>query len=420
MQKVTGRCVELGAAHLIVRNEKGFFEFSGDFRAQVALGDIVEAGSSVRVLTPNRTPGRTMKWMDHVLDPRRLKAIQVRAQVEAGIRHFFGGEGFTEVRTPLLVPSPGMEPHIAPFRVGAHSAEHSESLESGAGSQVFLPTSPEFAMKRLLVGGLERIFQLAPSFRNEPVSPSHQPEFTMLEWYRAYAGYEQIMQDTERLFESIAIALFGQPVVVFQGKSISLKTPWPRLQVRDLFLEFAQVDLAACSKAEDLLRHCKRLGLPLSPVANDGGWLPSWDDLYFLIWLNVIEPKLPDNQAVLVTRYPPSQAALSVIDQDPDGTSWAKRFEVYVGGLELGNAFEELTDPVEQRKRFVEDMRLRKLLYGVTLLESPLDEEFLGALEEGMPPAGGIAVGVDRMVMLFANEPELEKTLWLKPHAVNR
>ena len=125
-------------------------------------------------------------------------------------------------------------------------------------------------------------------------------------------------------------------------------------------------------------------------------------------------PNLPADRAVFVTRYPRSQAALSVIDQDPDGTEWAKRFEVYAGGLELGNAFEELTDPVEQRKRFEKDMDLREQIYGPDFPRNKMDEEFLEALAEGMPPSGGIAMGVDRMVMLFANEPEIEQTLWLR------
>ena len=130
-------------------------------------------------------------------------------------------------------------------------------------------------------------------------------------------------------------------------------------------------------------------------------WPIQWDDLYFKIWLNLIEPRLPADRAVFVTRYPASQAALSVIDTDPDGSRWAERFEVYAGGLELGNAFEELTDPGEQRRRFIEDMELRSEVYGNDFPVNPLDEEFLDALAEGMPPSGGIAMGVDWLVMLL-------------------
>jgi lysyl-tRNA synthetase class 2 len=291
-----------------------------------------------------------------------------------------------------------MEIHIRPFE-----------LKTGA----FLPTSPEFAMKRLLVGGLEKIFQICPSFRYEPNSTTHHPEFTMLEWYRAYAGMEAIQEDTEKLVEALAIRIHGEPVIGFGDREISVKTPWPRLRVRDLFGELG-VDLVAADTVEKLAAECRRLKIVPAGTSLDRD---TWDDLYFRIWLNRIEPNLPADQAVFVERYPRSQAALAILDRDPDGSVWAKRFEFYIGGLELGNAFEELTDAAEQRARFQRDMRERVEIYGGSFAASPLDEGFLGALEEGMPPSGGIAVGVDRLVMLLANEPDIEKTLWLRSFA---
>jgi lysyl-tRNA synthetase class 2 len=269
-----------------------------------------------------------------------------------------------------------------------------------------LPTSPEFAMKRLLVGGLERIFQICPAFRDEPESTTHRPEFTMLEWYRARASYEDIMRDAEELVSALAVRVHGKPEIRFGGRVISVATPWPRLQVRDLFLEHAGVDLVRSADAAALARECARLGLSCS--AGD-----TWDDLYFRIWLNVVEPRLPADRAVFVTRYPASQAALARVDKDPDGSTWARRFEAYAGGLELGNAFDELTDPVEQRARFASDMELRARVYGPDFPASPLDEGFLAALEEGMPPAGGIAMGVDRLVMLLADETDIDYVFWL-------
>jgi lysyl-tRNA synthetase class 2 len=294
----------------------------------------------------------------------------------------------------MLVRSPGMEVHIRPYK-----------LESGE----YLPTSPEFAMKRLLVGGLERIFQICPAFRYEPFSPHHLPEFTMLEWYRAYAGFTDIMSDMERLVESLAVEFFGKPEIPFQGKIISVKTPWPRLRVRDLFQERVGVDLVASANLPALRREVERLGRKWDES-------DTWDDLYFKIWLDFIEPNLPQDRAVFVTHYPASQSALAVVETDRDGSRWARRFEPYAGGMELGNAFEELTDPVEQRRRFVEDMKERERFYGESFPASPIDEDFLRALEEGLPPSGGIAVGVDRLVMLFADEPEIEFTSWLKPY----
>ncbi len=348
---------------------------------------------SLRLLTRSLRPGES-RWTDRVLDPRRLHAMRVRSQVETGIREFFLERDFLETRTPLLVPCSGMEIHIRPFE-----------LKTGA----FLPTSPEFAMKRLLVGGLERIFQICPSFRYEPRSTTHHPEFTMLEWYRAFDGIAAIQSDTEDLVEQLAMKIHGKPELSFQGRSISVKTPWPRLRVRELFRDLG-VDLVAAPNAPALGRECDRLGIAWTE------W-DTWDDLYFKIWLNCIEPKLPSDRAVFVERYPRSQAALATLDLDPDGSVWAKRFEFYIGGLELGNAFEELTDAREQRARFTRDMISRTEIYGSAFPASPIDEEFLEALEEGMPPSGGIAVGVDRLVMLLADEPELEKTLWLRSYA---
>jgi len=395
-----GRCVHLSASQILIQNENGIQSFNlTDPVKEISVGDIIEISEGkIQLLTPNRTENKTHCWLNRTLDPRRLKAIQVRTQVEHAIREFFHSRQFRETRTPLLVPCPGMEPHIRPF-----------VLNRGDQAPVFLPTSPEFAMKRLLVGGLERIFQICSAFRDEPNSITHNPEFTILEWYRAYAGYEDIMCDTEALFAFIATQLFGKPSLFFEGREISVATPWPRLRVRDLFQEKVGIDLTQCATAQDLARECVRLQLPVD-LENE-----NWDDLYFKIWLNHIEPNLPQNQAVFVTRYPASQAALSVIDEDPDGSRWARRFEAYTGGLELGNAFEELTDPHEQRKRFIEDMDLREKVYGPSFTKNPLDEGFLEALSEGMPPSGGIAMGVDRMVMLFANEPDISYTYWMRP-----
>jgi lysyl-tRNA synthetase class 2 len=319
--------------------------------------------------------------------------MAVRTKVEKRIRAFFESRGFLETRTPLLVPCPGMEPHIRPV-----------STSRGA----YLPTSPEFAMKRLLVGGLEKIFQICPAFRDEPHSPHHSPEFTILEWYRAHAGYQEVMKDTEELVAELAHSIRGRSTLLFQGREIDVTPPWPRLKVRDLFLEKG-VDLKKIRDASAMRAECIRLGI------DPGDGAPkSWDDYSFLIWLNLIEPELPKNRAVFVTHYPPSQAALAVIEKDAEGNPWARRFEAYAGGLELCNAFEELTDPVEQRRRFEEDMDLREKIYGSSFPRTPLDEGFLGALQEGMPPSGGNALGVDRLVMLLADEPDLDYTLWLR------
>jgi lysyl-tRNA synthetase class 2 len=378
----TVRLVRLGAS----------FEADVD-GAPPAPGDVVEIDTDTRacrVLTPWRgPPGGLATWARAIGDPRRLRGTRVRREVECGIRAFFDRRQFTETRTPIRVPCPGLEPHIKPFELTAGG---------------FLHTSPELAMKRLLVGGLERIYQLATVFRDEPSAPTHLAEFTMLEWYRAYADEHAIMADTEQLVAKLATALHGSTRVPHAGGTIDLTPPWPRRTVRELFAEHVGVDLR---EDTDLRAACARAGVACA--ADDG-----WDDLYFRLWMERVEPRLPADRPVFVTRYPASQAALAVVDSDADGTRWARRFEVYVGGLELANAFYELTDPVLQRRRFEDDLALRARVHGDTYPVVPLDEGFLGALAEGMPPSAGIALGVDRLVMLLADERDIAFTTWLR------
>jgi len=390
-QPIRGRVVSVDGCLVRVQRQAGVEEAEvvGELPA---IGDVVEierATRTCRVLTPWRGPaGGLPTWMRHVASERRVRGTTVRAQVEAGIRAFFGARDFVETRTPVRVPCPGLEPHIKPFEVSAGG---------------FLHTSPELAMKRLLVGGLERIFQIASVFRDEPHAPTHLSEFSMLEWYRAYADEHAIMADTEALVAELAVRVQGTTRVSFAGRVIDLTPPWPRASVRELYAAHAGVDLR---EDTDLRGVCARLGVACA--ADDG-----WDDLYFRIWLERIEPRLPADRPLFVTRYPASQAALAVVDADADGTRWARRFEAYMGGLELANAFYELTDVAVQRRRFEDDLALRARVHGDSFPRVPLDEGFLAALAEGMPPSAGIALGVDRLVMLLADEPDIAYTTWL-------
>jgi len=377
MSRSSGRVVEMEGRVAVLVSDEGRHEVDvGD--ADVRVGDLIVAdGARVDVVGRSRLPdpGGAER---RVLHPRRLRAMDVLHTVEDGVRAFLRGRGFREVRTPTLVDNPGMEPHIRPFRTRGG----------------WLHTSPEFAMKRLLAGGLARIFQICRVFRDEPASRTHRAEFTMLELYRAWADDEDIQRDVEELVAYLAERVAGRPRI----GAIDVAPPWPRLRVRDLYREHAGVDLVA----DDLRAACARLGL-----AADAG--DTWDDLYFRIWLGVVEPRLPQGRAVFVTRYPASQAALARVDADADGSRWARRFEVYAGGLELGNAFAELTDPDEQRRRFIADNDLRVRLGEEAL---PMPETFLRALEDGMPPAGGIAIGVDRLAMLLAGEDDIGWFRW--------
>ncbi|MBI3556454.1 MAG: EF-P lysine aminoacylase GenX [Deltaproteobacteria bacterium] len=317
------------------------------------------------------------------MDKRRVRSEIIRA-----IRGYFESQDFLETDTPSLVLSPGMEPHIRPLELQA----------PGTAERVFLPTSPEFAMKGLLAQGYERIFQICKAYRREPMSNTHNPEFTMLEWYRANSGYEAIMDDVENLFAEI-----GKRV----GCPANVTRPWPRFTIEECFKKFASLELSALLEVE-----------PLRKVCIERGWIGreappmEWDDLFFLVMMNAVEPALEKlGRPAIVYLYPASQAALSNMVTDSRGLTWAKRFEVYAGGFELGNAFDELVDAREQRRRFEKDMALRAKLYGADFPANPIDEDFLKALET-MPPSGGIAMGVDRIVMYFTGAADIKQVLW--------
>lgn len=319
-----------------------------------------------------------------------------RFAVERSVREYFWSLDYEETRTPMLVRSPGMEPHIFPLLV---SNPHSSHL-------VFLPTSPEFAMKKLLARGMPRIFQICSSFRDEPTSPEHHPEFSMLEFYETHCSIEQLQNRVEKLFSFVAEKIHQKTQIEFRGAKIDLSKPWPRLRVVDLFEEHVQIDLRTHQTSASLALICGLNGL--SADANE-----SWDDLYFKLWLNLIEPKLPKNQPIFVTHYPVSQSSLCNRVLDETGFEWANRFEVYVGQLELGNAFDELRDPALQRKNFEKDQKIRRDAYGDQYPTSPIDEDFLAAIEH-MPPTSGIALGLDRICMLMLNAKNIDEIIPLK------
>lgn len=329
----------------------------------------------------------------------RRPALEKRAAVLAAIRQWFAQTGFTEVETPCLQVSPGMEPHIM-----ALSAELTEPMGEGT-HRLYLHTSPEFTMKKLLVAGMERIYQIARVWRDGERTISHHPEFTMLEWYRAGAPYEQLMEDCAALMAAAARAT-GADLFRRHGRVCDPFAQPRRLSVADAFFEYCGIDLLATTPdpwapdRDALAAEAKRIGLHVSP--ND-----TWEDVFFRIMLDRIEPHLGDDVPLILCEYPVSMAALS--RPKPSDPRVAERFELYACGLELANAFGELTDPAEQRRRFQADMDLKEKLYGVRY---PIDEDFLAALDAGMPPCSGIALGVDRLALLAANVDEIGDVLW--------
>ncbi len=331
---------------------------------------------------------------------RRRPYLQARTRIQGALRDWFAGQGFVEVETPALQISPGMEPHLQAF-----ATELKDS--AGANTPRYLHTSPEFAMKKLLAGGETKIFQFARAYRNAERSATHHPEFTMLEWYRAGDDYRRLMEDCAALL-AVAVQAAGNDVLQWGGQRIDPARPPERITVADAFGLFAGIDLLSTTGSNPadppvvvLAKQAARIGV----AAHDGD---RWEDVFFRIMFERIEPELAKRGAVLLDRYPISMAALS--RPCADDPLVAERFELYVGGLELANAFGELTDAKIQRARFEADMALKHKLYG---LRYPIDEDFLAALEFGLPPCSGIALGFDRLVMVATGAADIDDVLWL-------
>lgn len=317
--------------------------------------------------------------------------IRMRGVVLRAIRDFFAARGFLEVETPSLVRTPGQEAHLQLFQTEYRG-------ETTVAS--FLVSSPEHQMKRLLGGGFERIFQIGRCYRNGERSDAHNPEFTMLEWYRAFASYEEIMEDTEQLVNFVARAVRRTGEIEYQGKSLKLDAPWSHLGVLEAFQRFAGVEILPCEKVDEWRRRVRELGY--RSVASED----SWEDIFFKILIEKVEPALGQLGAVFLRDYPACLAALAKLKEEDPGV--AERVEVYIAGLELGNGFTELNDPQEQRQRFAAERKKRQQ-EGYPL--HPQDEEFLQMMEQGMPPAGGMALGVDRLVMLLGDAGRIDEVM---------
>jgi len=308
----------------------------------------------------------------------RLPYLRRRGLLTAATRAFFTARGYIEVETPYAVLAPGEEVHLHPYR-----------LEP---SGLFLHTSPEFAMKKLLAGGAGKIFQLARVWRHEGASQHHATEFTMLEWYAPGATMDDLITEVRDYLAAVL-----PPVFTYAGHDISLKSA-NRLTVAEAFRRFVSADLLATTQDAPALAAAS--GATLRPGE-------TWEDLFFRLLLAFVEPNLGHSGPTFLTHWPAAQAALA--RRDPADPRVAERFELYVAGLELANAFVELTDAAEQRARFVEERARRSALGGPMW---PLDEDFLNAVGK-LPPCAGIALGFDRLVMLATNAPRITDVLWL-------
>jgi lysyl-tRNA synthetase class 2 len=278
---------------------------------------------------------------------------------------------------------------------------HLDAVPAGQGR--WLITSPEYQMKRLLAAGLERIVALCRCVRGGEVGAQHEPEFTMVEWYRAWSDLEAVLADTEELVAAVALAVRGDATVEVGGRTIDVAPPWPRMTVAEAMARWAGLAPEVVLGGDE-----EALAAALAAAGIDTGSALAWDDLFYAGFVARVEPRLAElERPLVVTDWPVRLGALA--RRSPSRPGVVERFEAYVGGVELCNAFGELTCPVEQRARFEEDQRQRAAR-GKPV--HPIDEKLVAALEEGLPPSAGNALGLDRLVMLVTGALSIRDVVW--------
>jgi lysyl-tRNA synthetase class 2 len=330
-------------------------------------------------------------WAPHVYADRR-PFLLARSRITAASRAWFGSRDFVEVETAILQASPGNEAHLHAFATELVSPDASTM-------RLYLHTSPEFAAKKLLAAGETRLFTFARVFRNRERGALHHPEFTMLEWYRANEPYGALIDDCAALLAMAAEAA-GAKRFSYRGREADPFAAPERLTVAEAFRRYANINLlATLDDREALATAAKGQGVR---VADDD----TWADVFSRVLVERIEPNLGIGRATILDEYPVSEAALA--RPTPHEPRVAERFELYVCGIEIANAFGELTDPAEQRRRFESEMAEKQRVHGERY---PLDEDFLAALGH-MPEAAGIALGFDRLVMLATGAQRIEQVLW--------
>jgi lysyl-tRNA synthetase class 2 len=335
-------------------------------------------------------------WAPHIHADKR-PGLLARGRIKRACRDYFEVRDFTEVECGALQVSPGNEAHLHAFAT--------EWVETGgARAALYLHTSPEFASKKLLAAGEQRIFDFARVFRNRERGALHAPEFTMLEWYRAGEPYDAVTADCLSVLR-LAAETTGTSVFSFRGKDCDAHAEAERLSVADAFARHAGIDLLATLSAEG--RGSREA---IARAAADAGFTvagnDNWADIFSKVLVAAVEPKLGIGRPTVLCEYPRCEAALArATAHDP---RVAERFELYVCGVELANGFGELTDPVEQRRRFEDEMTEKARIYGERY---PIDEDFLAALAH-MPQASGVAMGFDRLVMLATGSRKIDDVIW--------
>jgi len=327
------------------------------------------------------------RYLDLIANTEITRVFQIRSQIMAAIRQFLNNRGFIEVETPVLQPAAGGA-LARPFITHHHALDQ----------DFYLRIAPELHLKRLIVGGLDKVYELGRIFRNEGISTKHNPEFTLLESYEAYADYKDVMAMLEAMVYEVSQQVLGTAEVPFGDNIINFKPPWQRISLHQAILKYSGIDFIQFPRAASLRAKMREMGLEADPNKN-------WAKLVDELLSTFVEPKLI--QPTFIFDYPVSMSPLA--KTKPGEERVVERFEVFAGGgIEIANAYTELNDPTEQRERFTEQLKERQ---AGDEEQWTIDEDYLLALEYGMPPTGGLGVGIDRLVMLFTNQPSIREVI---------
>jgi lysyl-tRNA synthetase class 2 len=326
------------------------------------------------------------RYLDLIANSEVKEAFKVRSRVITAIRQFLNERGFIEVETPVLHPSAGGA-LAAPF------ITHHNTLDQ----DLYLRIALELHLKRLIVGGLDKVYEIGRIFRNEGISTQHSPEFTMLESYEAYADYKDVMKMLEKMVYEVSQQVTGNSDITYSGKPINLKPPWKRLSLRDAVKKYSGIDFVKYPTADGLREKMRSMNMEVDP---DKNWAKLVDELLSTF----VKPELI--QPTFILDYPVSMSPLA--KNKPGEERVVERFQAFAGGLEIANAYSELNDPLEQRERFAEQLKERQ---GDDEERWTIDEDYLLALEYGMPPTGGLGVGIDRLVMLLTNQQSIREVI---------
>ena len=357
----------------------------------IGVGDFQLLAKSLRPL-PEKWHGLQdtelryrQRYLDLISNPEVRGTFKVRSRVIAGMRQFLNQRGFLEVETPVLQPSAGGA-LASPF------ITHHQALDQ----DFYLRIATEFHLKRLIVGGFDRVYELGRAFRNEGIDTRHNPEFTLLESYEAYADYNDVMKMVEEMTSEVSQQILGTKEVSFDNNTIDLSPPWQRITLRQAVEEYSGIDFVKYPAASGLREKMQSMNIEADP---DKNWAKLVDD----ILKTYVQPRIV--QPTFIYDYPVSMSPLAKNKAGEDGV--VERFQAYICGLEIGNAYTELNDPVLQRERFEEQLKERQ----AERERWTIDEDFLLALEYGMPPTGGLGIGIDRLVMLFTDQQSIREVI---------